>query len=166
MRHILFLGTTLTLLWLALSGFFTPLMLSFGVFSVLLVGLIVHRMDVVDHEGHPLHLRPLRLLLYWCWLLKEIVVSNIAVARIILSPKMPISPTVIKVNVSQLSEVGQVNYGNSVTLTPGSLTMSLDPSGDVTIHTLTRETAAEIQQGELAVRLAKIEEGHDRGASD
>lgn len=159
MRHILILGLSLAALWLVLSGFFTPLMLSFGLFSVVLVLVIVHRMDVVDHEGHPLHLKPHRLLMFWVWLLKEIVVSNITVAKIILSPRLPISPTVTTVNVSELSVVGKATYGNSVTLTPGSLTIELDPDGTATVHTLTREGAADLKTSSMAARLAAVEEG-------
>lgn len=158
MRHTLILAITLVLLWMALSGFFTPLMLGFGVFSIVLVLVISHRMDVVDQEGHPLHLRPHRLLLFWVWLLKEIVVSNLMVARLILSPKLPISPTLTRVNVRRLSIVGQVTFGNSITLTPGSLTVELEP-GIATVHTLTRETADGLADSSLGERLAAVEEG-------
>ena len=159
MRHIIYLGVSLCFLWLALSGFFTPLMLGFGIFSVVLVLVIVHRMDVVDHEGHPAHLLPHRLILYWLWLLKEIVVSSLTVARIILSPKLPISPTITTVNIKRLSVVGQTTYGNSVTLTPGSLTIELAPDGDATIHTLTREGADSLADGEIETRLEHVEDG-------
>jgi hypothetical protein len=50
------------------------------------------RMDMVDHEGHPIHLGP-KALFYWPWLLKEIVKSAWDVSKIILHPKLPISPT-------------------------------------------------------------------------
>ena len=62
--------------WLLLSGIYTPLIIGFGVASCLLSALIAYRMDVVDHEGHPLHLGP-RIITYWGWLFIEIFKANL-----------------------------------------------------------------------------------------
>ena len=78
-KHAISLGLSLIGLWLLLSGHYTLLLLSLGFLSVLLVVLIALRMDVVDHEGHPLYLYLMALLTYLVWLLKEIFVSNIYV---------------------------------------------------------------------------------------
>ena len=82
--HAISLGILLALIWLGLSGFFEPLLLSFGLISCVGVVLIAHRMDVIDHEGHPIHLG-WRILAYWVWLIWEIVKSNFAAARIVAS---------------------------------------------------------------------------------
>ena len=55
--HALSLGIFLAVLWVMLSGYFTPLLLFFGVVSACLVVYLALRMDVVDHEGHPVHLK-------------------------------------------------------------------------------------------------------------
>ena len=79
------LAIFLALLWLLLSGHFTePLILAFGVASVASVVFITYRKQALDQEGHPAHLL-LRALTYWPWLLKEIVVANIDVAKAILA---------------------------------------------------------------------------------
>ena len=80
------------------------------------------RLDVVDAEALPVHFG-LRPLLYLPWLLVEIVKANVDVAKIILSPSLPIHPHLIRVPASQRSEVGQVMYANSVTLTPGTISL-------------------------------------------
>ncbi len=78
------LAIFLSLLWLLLSGYFTePLLLGLGVASVLSVVFITYRMGALDPEGHPVHLIP-RALVYWPWLLKEIVMANIDVAKAVL----------------------------------------------------------------------------------
>ncbi len=159
MRHTLYLALTLVALWLSLSGFFTPLMLAFGVVSVVTVLFISHQMDVVDEEGHPLHLRPHRLLLFWVWLLKKMVIANLEVARIVLSPSLPISPTITRVSASGLSEVGRVTFANAITLTPGSLTVALTAEGEATVHTLTQTTARDLATSTLQQRLAAVEQG-------
>ena len=49
--------------WLLLSGYFTPFLIGAGVVSAVAVVLFAHRMDVVDHEGHPVHLAPRALVI-------------------------------------------------------------------------------------------------------
>ena len=74
-------------LWLLLSGIFEPFLLSLGVVSCVLVAWIAHRMDVVDHEGFPIHMGP-KAITYWPWLIWEIIKANIDVALIIIKPEV------------------------------------------------------------------------------
>lgn len=150
------LGVMLAILWLLLSGYFDkPLILAMGAVSVVLVVLISHRMDVVDHEGHPIHLS-LRGLLYWPWLLKEIVKSSIDVSRIVLQRQMPIHPSLFTVRGTQRSELGLVVFANSITLTPGTVTMALD--GDLlTVHALTAAAATGWEESEMNKRVTALE---------
>lgn len=121
-----------------------------------LVVLLALRMDVVDHEGHPLHLDPKALVIYWCWLLREIIVSNIYVCRLIVNPSMPISPTVIALRSSQSSDLSRVIFANSITLTPGTVTIDVD--GDITeVHAITEEVARSLMQGSMDARVTALE---------
>lgn len=146
----------MAVLWIALSGHFTPLLLGLGVASVLFVVWIARRMDVVDHEGHPVHLG-MRAVFYWVWLCKEIVKANIDVARLILNPKMPIYPHVFPAKASQKSELGRVVYANSITLTPGTVTIALDDN-DMSIHAITQAAADGVTSGDMDRRVSRIEE--------
>ena len=155
MLHALSLGLVLFATWLLLSGFFEPLLLAFGVFSCVLVLWIAHRMDVVDHEGHPIHLG-WRVIAYWFWLFGEIGKANIDVARRILDPDLPIHPTLIRLKTTQGSELGQVIYANSITLTPG--TVSIRVSGDsILVHAIAQEPAADLQGGAMDRRVSALE---------
>jgi len=143
-------------LWLVLSGYFKGLLLMLGLASIALVVAIASRMDVVDHEGHPYHLQPLVVLRYWGWLLIEICKANIDISRRILTPSMPIAPELLRVRASQSTEVGQVIYANSITLTPG--TVSIDLSDDyIEVHALTHETADTLRGGEMDRRVTAME---------
>lgn len=147
MLHAVSLSVVLYVLWLLLSGHYEPLLLILGAASCGLVLWIAHRMDVVDHEGHPLHLT-WEVLTYWPWLLWEIVKSNIEVAGLILSPRMPISPKIIKVTATQADELGYVIYANSITLTPG--TVSLYVRGNtIGVHAITEQMAEALETGEM-----------------
>jgi len=153
--HTLSLGLVLAILWLLLSGHFTSaLILGLGAASVALVLYIAHRMDFIDDEGHPIHLG-WRIPAYFVWLIKEIFVSSIAVARVIVSRKMPIRPRMITVKGSQSRELGHVIYANSITLTPGTITVGLE-DGILSVHALTKDSADALQSGVMDRRITEM----------
>lgn len=157
-KRTLVLAGFLALMWLLLSGHIQPLLLSLGAASVMLVVLIAGRMDVVDREGHPYHLRASRVLQYWGWLLVEIIQSNLDVARrIVLGAHAPISPTRFRVSATQQTELGQVIYANSITLTPGTVSIDL-ADGMIEVHALTRDAATALRGGEMDRRVTALEE--------
>ena len=157
MKYTLSLLIVLFAVWLLWSGHYTSLMLVLGLVSCLAVVAVARRMGIVDEEGAPVEL-PLRALFYLPWLTRQIVKSNIDVARCILDPRLPISPRVIEVRASQQKDIGRVIYANSITLTPG--TVSIDTDGDrITVHALTEEAAAGLLTGEMDRRVARLERG-------
>ncbi len=150
------LVVVLAVLWLLLSGYFDePILLAMGAVSVVLVVLIARRMGVLDREGHPIHLS-VRGLAYWPWLLKEIVKSSIDVARVILQRRMPIQPNVITVRGTQRTELGLVIFANSITLTPGTVTIALE-SDKLTVHCLTSAAASGWEESEMNRRVTDLE---------
>ena len=151
---VMFLG--LALFWLFLSGHFIPLILFFGVCSCVFVVWLVHRMDVIDHEVQHYSMG-FRTLSYIPWLVWEIVKSNIEITRIILDPKMPISPTIFTAPSSQKTEMARVIYANSITLTPGTVTIDIHDNGDFLIHALTRSGADSVLSGYMDRRVCQIE---------
>lgn len=157
MLHALSLGLALLALWLMLSGMFVTLLVVFGIASSVLVVWIALRMDVVDHEGHPIHIRTGRWLRYMLWLVWQIVLSNLDVTRRILSPGLPISPTVRRLRASQRTDLGLVIYANSITLTPGTVTIDVE-GGEVEVHALSREGIADLESGEMDRRVRALEE--------
>lgn len=149
------LAAMLFALWLLLSGHYEPLLLGFGLASTAFVVWIARRMEVVDREGHPAHLGP-AIVTYWPWLLLEILKSNLDVARRILDPRLPISPTLVRIRALQRTELGQVVFANSITLTPGTVSVEL-ADGFVEVHALTAEGAAALQGGAMNRRVAALE---------
>lgn len=164
MLHALSLSGVLYALWLLLSGYFEPLLLALGLGSVFVVVFTAMRMDVVDHEGHPIHMS-WRALLYWPWLAMEIVKSNIDVARVIISPRLPIQPTVFKIKASQVTELGHVILANSITLTPGTVTLALH-DGDLDIHALTEAAKEGLLNGQMDRRVHAVESHADGTVGD
>ena len=157
MIHATSLSAVLFGVWLLLSGHYTPLLLGLGGVSTVLVVAISLRMDVVDHEGHPLHLG-LRILWYWPWLMVQVLRANVDVARRVLSPSLPISPRMFKVRATQRTDLGRVIYANSITLTPGTVSVELEGSV-ILVHALTAEAAEDLREGTMN-RLVVGVEGH------
>lgn len=143
--------------WLLLSGYFTAFLLSAGAGSALAVVWFARRMDVVDAEGHPVHLTA-RGLAYWPWLGVEIMKSAWSVTRVILDPRLPISPTLVRFKPSQRSDLGLVIHANSITLTPGTLTIEAS-AGEFLVHGLTREGAEGCIDSEMDRRATAFEQG-------
>ncbi|MCH8997748.1 MAG: Na+/H+ antiporter subunit E [Proteobacteria bacterium] len=164
MLHSISLGLLLFGVWLLLSGIFEPLLLGLGVVSCLVVVLIAHRMDVIDREGHPIHLA-WRIVIYWFWLALEIVKSNIDVARRILDPKLPIHPLLIRLPASQKSELGLVIYANSITLTPGTVSVQVEV-GEILVHAIAEEPAEALRQGDMDRRVSAVEGPAEGPAED
>ena len=155
MRYAIGLFVALGVTWVFWSWHFTPLLLTLGAASVLFVLYLALRMDLVEDEVHPLGF-PLRLLLYLPWLFLEIIKANLDVAARILNPRLPIKPSMIRVRAGQGSDLGRVVYANSITLTPG--TVSVDTEGDtITVHALTDEAAEGVLTGEMDRRVGRLE---------
>jgi len=149
------LGSVLFVTWLLLSGHFEPFLILLGLASCIASVAIARRMDVVDLEGHPIHITP-RIFAYWLWLAREIVKSNIDVARRVLSPSLPISPTLVRLKASQKSELCQAIYANSITLTPGTVTIELK-DGSLMVHSLSEDAAVDLLEGEMDARVVRVE---------
>ena len=141
--------------WLLWSGHYTSLLITFGVVSSLFVAFTAKKMYVADAEGHPVHML-FRLIFYVPWLVWAIVKSNIDIAARILNPRLPISPRVIKVKTSQKTDLGRVIYANSITLTPGTVTVDVD-GDELVVHALTLGTAEDLESGDMDRRVTRAE---------
>ena len=150
-QHAAVLGISLAVFWLLLSGHYTGLLLALGVASVALVMYLALRMDRVDGERQPLHVPPM-LISYWVWHFGEIAKCNIDVARRIVNPKLPISPTMVRVRAGQHSPIATATYANSITLTPGTVTLRVE-GDEFHVHALSREGAKDLQSGEMERRV-------------
>ena len=154
MRY-LSLAVLLFAFWLALSGHYTPMLVTAGVVSAAACLLVAIRMRAADAEGHPIELFG-RAVTYFPWLAGEIAKSGWAVTKIILHPRLPISPTMTIVRASQRTPVGVVAYANSITLTPGTITVGVN-GNDLTVHALVTEGALDLEAGGMDRRVSQFE---------
>lgn len=135
----------LYLFWLGLSGHYTVMLMSIGAVCAIGIVALSSRMAVIDHEGHPVKLL-VRAMWYWPWLVWQIVLSGLTVSRIILSPSLPISPALIRVRATQKTAVGLVTYANSITLTPGTVSVDIEDEM-ILVHAITEDGARDVAGG-------------------
>ena len=145
----------LAITWLLLSGHYDPLMLSFGLISVVFVVYIARRMDLIDHEGHPVHLT-WRAPVYWVWLIWQVIISNFQVALHVCSPKLKINPKMILIPMGQEDDLDRTNYANSITLTPGTVSVRLDDDGQILVHALDEKFAESLKSGIMEKNVKKM----------
>ncbi len=146
---------SLFVFWVLLSGHFTPFLLTAGAVSAFAVVVFARRLELVDPEGHPVDFSG-SALRYWPWLGVEIVKSAWDVSRLIVDPKLPISPTLVRVKPTQVSAVGRVVYANSITLTPGTVTVVAGRE-EFLVHAITRAGAESLAAGDMDRRVTRFE---------
>lgn len=151
------IGLVLFCFWLVMSGHYTMITVPAGILSVIGVVALSRRMDIADEEGHPIQILP-RVTTYWPWLGIEIAKSTWDVTKIILSPNLPISPTLIRVKASQRTAVGMATYANSITLTPGTITARVS-GNEFLVHAVTRSGAEDLAEGTMDRRVKSFETG-------
>jgi multicomponent Na+:H+ antiporter subunit E len=148
----------LLVFWLALSGHYTVFHTVAGIVSsALVVWFAERRLKVLDLEGHANHLA-VRAIFYWPWLIWEICKAAWDVTKIILHPSLPISPQLFKARTTQKSDLGRVIYANSITLTPGTISVDLDGKS-ILVHALTKAGADGVESGDMDRRVTRFEVG-------
>ena len=141
------------------------MLLSLGVISILLTVWIAKRMHILDSETAPYLTIP-QTLSYFRWLFVEIVKANMAVVRAVMAPDMVVTPTMTKIPTPQKKDIGKVMFANSITLTPG--TISVDIQDDyILVHALLSEMSEPADFAEMAERSAwavgdSVETPHQR----
>ena len=147
----------LVLFWVVLSlssisGHYPILLSVLGLFSCFWAVMIVRRMDIADDEGNTIKLISFKIIPYWIWLCKEIAVSCLGVAKLILFSPDKLKPVVENLPVDGMSDYEKVIYANSITLTPGTLT--LDVSKDsLTVHTIQEDLLDSLREDEMSNRI-------------
>lgn len=141
--------------WIVLSGHYTPMLVGAGLASAIICVLVAIRMRAADAEGHPIEVL-WGAVTYFPWLIVEIVKAAWAVTKIILHPRLPISPTMTVVRASQRTPVGLATYANSITLTPGTITVGVNGI-DLTVHALVREGAFDLEGGGMDQHVSQFE---------
>ena len=143
-------------IWIAFSGHFDFLLLSFGVISVLVVLYTLRRMRITDETPIKFQINLFSFAAYSFWLIKEILKSNITVSKTILSPQIKIKQNMFNVPLSPKSEAAQVIFANSITLTPGTITVETEKNS-LLVHSLNFNNNTKEEIDDMGNRVSKCE---------
>jgi len=147
--------------WLLMSGHYTPLLVGLGIASCTLATIAADRIGATDKDGLPLHLM-LRLPVYLLWLFWEIIKSNLATGGLILGGR--VRPVMFSTQASQKTSSGVVTYANSITLTPGTVTVQVvegesQRKPKFLVHALVPAFQADVESGGMDSKVAWLEAG-------
>lgn len=155
--RILLLLVLLVFTWLFWSGLYKPVLLVLGALSCILTCYLAYRMRYFDDDTYPLRLSA-GLLPYIVWIMKEVLHSSLEVSRLVLDPRLPVSSRVVEIDATALQPVDQVILGNSITLTPGTLTLDVH-RGIIKVHCLTEDAAEALLSGDMLSRVVALRTG-------
>ena len=142
--------------WFVLSGHTETLLIALGIASTGLTCYLSRRMHIIDDESYPFQIS-FSLVRYNLYLAKEILIANIDVIKRILSPSVAINPQVAELPATQRSDLSKVVYANSITLTPGTVTLEL--TGEkLKVHALSHEGIEDLKQGNMAKQVPENKE--------
>ena len=144
-----------SVLWVLLSWHFEPLIVLCGAVSVAATVAIMRRLDLMDREGAPFELT-LRVLVFIPWLVREIVMANLQMACVVLSPRLRIQAHLIRVPASQRTPVGHAIHANTITITPGTISLDVR-DGTILVHALTEAAASEDGSGDIDRKISWVE---------
>ena len=158
--YLVGLIVTLAVFWLSNSGHYTPLLLGLGAVSVALSVLLASRLGGIDRESAP-YVRIIGFITYLPWLVWEIIKANYSVIKACLAADLDICPALVRVRTTCESDLAKVTFANSITLTPGTVTVAVE--GDkLLVHALYESAAGPGAFDEMDYRSARAMDGSKR----
>lgn len=146
------------LAWIIFNGRVTVEIVIFGiVIAAAVFAFICKFMDYSLQKEKKFYRKVVFLIKYAFVLVKEIIVANIAVARMILTEREVMEPVIVKFQTDLKSELSRVILANSITLTPGTITVSLE-NGEYTVHCLDKTLAEGMEESVFVKMLAEEEQ--------
>lgn len=145
--------------WIILSNIFDFVHILLGVVSSLIVAYVSHDLFITTNKLTEAPKKVFKFLIYSSWLIKEVIKANIDVAKILLDPDLPISPRIIKYNSKLEKDISKTTLGNSITLTPGTLTVDIDEENNYYIHCLAKHHATGFKESEMEYNVKEVFEG-------
>lgn len=150
---------SLMLFWIVMSGFLDAIHLTFGVLSVGGVLMLNYQLKKHRFYGDDMdnmdNFRIIRFIYYFFWLIYQIVLSGFHVLWVIIRPSMPIETAIVKFRVDLPSSHAKMILGNSITLTPGTLTVDIEDDL-FTVHALDASSYAGLESDEMPRQVLQL----------
>ncbi len=142
--------------WILLSGEFTFILITSGIVSSLIAAYLSHDLFIGKADMKTEAGRVFRFFRYLPWLLWQIILCNLEIAYLVLSPGLKVDPQIIRFKPDLKTDLGIVTLANSITLTPGTVTVEASRE-EFVIHAIWHKSAEGIIDGEMQRKVKKIE---------
>ncbi len=144
----------LAVFWVVFSGKFDSFHLTLGAISCGLVAWFSHDLLISNTNGTKVPQKLIRFGLYLPWLIYQVILANLHVAMLVLAPR-GIHPQVVTIKSKLKSDIAMVTFANSITLTPGTITMDI-VDGEFIVHALSQKVADDLLSGDMENRVAHV----------
>ncbi|MCP4110618.1 MAG: Na+/H+ antiporter subunit E [Desulfobacteraceae bacterium] len=143
-------------IWLLLSGRFDLFHILLGVISCMIVAALSNDL-LFPPESKGVSVLWLRFIRYIPWLLWQVFLANIHVMYLVFHPRMMelIDPRIIKFQSRLRSDMALVTFANSITLTPGTITVYTSIYGNFTVHVIDKQSGQSLP-GDMEERVGKV----------
>ena len=160
-KHYIKLVILLMIIWVLLSGKMEAKFLLHGVATALVSGLVCMPLLLVHSTGNDkkyfiFDFSVFRFIKYCGWLFVQLVLANIDIAKAVIKPELGIDPQILRFKVNMDNPTALTVLANSITLTPGTVTMNVTEDGIYEIHALTQVAADGIIAGGMQREVAKL----------
>ena len=143
--------------WIIFNGRITWEIVLFGIaISAAMFAFICKFMDYSWKKERAIYQKTPLIIKYIVLLVKEIIKANLAVCHLILTRKETVEPVIVKIHTNLKSETARVFLANSITLTPGTITVSL-VGQELLVHCLDKSLADGMEDSEFVKLLEKLE---------
>ncbi len=148
--------------WMLLSGELGIIFIISAVVSSLIVAYISHDLLIGKTDIRSGFSSLLRLIRYVPWLIWQVILANLDLVYRTLHPSMPIEPLMIKFDSKLKTDTGITILANSITLTPGTVTVKADRNGEFMVHAVARGPAESLLEGTMQAKVRKIEGSEEK----
>jgi multicomponent Na+:H+ antiporter subunit E len=154
------LFVSLLVFWFVLSSQYNALFITMGVVSAALVTAVTAPLitAILEPRRHPLGKIPLRLwylLVYLAWLAWSVMVSSLQVAWIVINPRVPPEPMMLRFRTRLPSRLARVMLANTISLVPGTMTVRLE-GDEYLVHALVPSAAGDLLDGSMQSMIARV----------
>ncbi|MBR1552639.1 MAG: Na+/H+ antiporter subunit E [Schwartzia sp.] len=157
--HLLSMAVVLFGFWMLLSGNTQTKFLVYGVLTAVIAAWVTYPVLLVPNASDTkkyfvFGVNPVKLVLYLVWLFWQLILANIDVIRATVRPEIEIDPSVVRFRYQTDNPMAKVVLANSITLTPGTVTMNMTEDGLYEVHALTAGAAEGLRGGDMQKKVA------------
>ncbi len=161
MGHMAWLFIALFIFWLGLSGTIEPKIIFYGVIASAITARVTYPLLLIENRDKTrkyfiFDVSQYKFILYAFWLLWQLILANVHVMKTICDADLPINPRIVRFYFRTDNPVAEVLLANSITLTPGTVTVNVEDDGLFEIHALTSFTAEGVLDGSMQAKIADL----------